>query len=118
MPQFPTCKITVLKTLYHEDLAEQYRRPDVRQGPCHFFQVGQEFTVNYLTERPQGFGCDWAWDDIHKILMILMTRGNFGTWMKNENLFITCCTDGVRPVVFKIERITEPAKSAGEPAFA
>ena len=105
MPPFPTCKITVLKTLYHPDLAEEYRRPDVPKGLCPFFQVGDEFTVNYLAERPEAFKCDWAWDDIHKIIMILMTNGNFGTWMKNENNFITCCTDGVKPVVFKMERL-------------
>ena len=105
MNPFPTCKITVLKTLYHQDLVEEYRRPDIRKGPCPFFKVGDEFTVNYLTERPEGFQCDWAWHDIHKILMILMTKGNFGTWMKNENNFITCCTDGTKPVVFKVERL-------------
>lgn len=43
MSMFPTCKITVLKTLYHEDLAEAYRRPDVPKGPCPFFSEGQEF---------------------------------------------------------------------------
>jgi len=105
MSYFPTCKITILKTLYHQDLAEEYRRPDVHKGPCPFFKVGQEFTVNYLTERPVEFTCDWAWDDIHKVLMVLMLKGNYGTWMKNENMFITCCTDGTKPVVFKIERI-------------
>jgi len=106
MPPFPACKITVLKTLYDPDLAQEYRRSDVRQGPCTFFKVGDAFTVNYLAERPSEFQCDWAWDDIHKIIMILMTHGNFGTWMKNENNFITCCTDGIKPVIFKIERIT------------
>jgi len=35
---FPTCKITVLKTLYHPELAEQYRREDVHQGPCPYFK--------------------------------------------------------------------------------
>ena len=64
-----------------------------------------EFIVDYLTERPENFGCDWAWDDIHKILMIFMTGGSFKNWMKDENQFITCCTDGIKPVVFKIERI-------------
>jgi len=107
MTQFPTCRITVLKTLYHEDLAEQYRRPDVHRGPCPFFTEGQEINVNYLTERPAEFECDWAWDDIHKILMVLMLNGNYGTWMKDENMFITCCTDGIKPVVFKIERLAE-----------
>ena len=105
MNPFPTCQITVLKTLYHPDLAEEYRRPDVHQGPCPFFQVGDQFTVEYLAERPEAFKCDWAWHDIHKIIMILMTKGNFSTWMKNENNFITCCTDGIKPVVFKIERL-------------
>ena len=47
MSPFPTCKITVLKTLYHQDLADEYRRPDIHQGPCPFFKSGDEFTVNY-----------------------------------------------------------------------
>jgi len=105
MNPFPTCKITVLKTLRFQDLEEEYRRPDIRKGPCSFFTVGDEFIVNYLAERPENFKCDWAWHDIHKIIMILMTNGNFSTWMKNENNFITCCTDGTKPVIFKVERL-------------
>ena len=26
-------------------------------------------------------------------------------WMKEENTMVTCCSDGTRPVIFKIERI-------------
>lgn len=26
-------------------------------------------------------------------------------WMKDERVMIACCSDGTRPVVFKIERI-------------
>ena len=26
-------------------------------------------------------------------------------WMKEEKTMITCCSDGTRPVIFKIERI-------------
>ena len=63
MSTFPTCKITVLKTLYHEDLSKEYRHPHVDHGSCKFFKVGDEFIVNYLSERPANFGCDWAWDD-------------------------------------------------------
>ena len=29
------------------------------------------------------------------------------SWMKEENTMITCCNDGPRPVIFKIERIDE-----------
>jgi uncharacterized repeat protein (TIGR04076 family) len=107
MPRFPTCKITVLKTLYDEALAEAYRRPDVHRGPCPFFSVGDEFVVDYLVQRPEGFECDWAWDDIHKVLMVLMLNGDYGTWMKDPNTFVTCCTDGVKPVVFKVERVLD-----------
>jgi uncharacterized repeat protein (TIGR04076 family) len=107
MPRFPSCKITVLKTLYHQNLAEEYRRPDVPKGPCPFFTEGQEFLVKYLTERPADFTCDWAWDDIHKVLMVLMLKGDYSTWMKDGNMFITCCTDGIKPVVFKKERNEE-----------
>ena len=109
MPRFPTCRITVLKTLYHADLAEEYRRPDIRQGPCPFFEVGQTFDVQYLAERPAEFTCDWAWDDLHKVIFAMMVGGNWGTWMKDPDTFITCCTDGVKPVVFKVERLTDPA---------
>ena len=42
---------------------------------------------------------------VNKIIMILMTKGNFSTWMKDGGTFITCCTDGSKPVVLKIERI-------------
>jgi len=105
MPPFPTCKITVLKTLYHADLDAEYRRADVHHGPCHLFKEGQKFLVEYLGRRPEGFDCEWAWNDIHKIIFSFITNGNFGTWMKNPDNFITCCTDGVKPVVFKIERL-------------
>jgi len=107
MPRFPTCKITVLKTLYHQDLAEEYRHAHIHKGPCPFFKEGQEFIVNYMTEKPEGFDCDWAWNDIHKVLLALMLKGDFSTWMKNPNNFITCCTDGIKPVIFKIERLEQ-----------
>jgi uncharacterized repeat protein (TIGR04076 family) len=93
--------------MYNPEIAQEYRRPDVPKGPCPFFSAGQEFIVQYLAQQPEGFKCEWAWHDIHKVLLTLMLRGNFGTWMKDENMFITCCTDGVKPVIFKIERIED-----------
>lgn len=29
-------------------------------------------------------------------------------WMKEENTMIACCSDGTRPVIFKIERVDLP----------
>ncbi len=51
MSRFPTCKINVPKTLYHQDLVEAYRRPDVHED----FKVGDEFTAKYIVQRPEGF---------------------------------------------------------------
>jgi uncharacterized repeat protein (TIGR04076 family) len=99
------CKITVLKLLYNADLAETYRRPDIHEGPCPYYTEGQEFIVQHLGERPPDFFCDWAWNDIHKILFAMQLGGDFSNWMKDRNTFITCCTDGIKPVVFKLERI-------------
>jgi len=106
MSPFPSVKLTVLKTMYNPELAETYRRPDVPKGPCPFFKEGQEFVVEYLAQKPEGFECEWAWDDLHKLILALMLKGNFGTWMKDENTFIACCTDGIKPVVFKLERLS------------
>ena len=104
MQRFPTCKITVLKTLYHQDLAEEYRRPDVHKGPCPFFTEGQEFICKYVGTKPKDFGCDWAWNDIDKVVIAMMLNADFSTWMQDSSTFITCCTDGIKPVVFKLER--------------
>jgi uncharacterized repeat protein (TIGR04076 family) len=34
-----------------------------------------------------------------------MCGGNFDPWVKEKGTAIACCTDGYRPVVFKIEAI-------------
>ena len=102
------CKITVVKRSINQELIDEYLRKTGQDvGRCTAFEDGQEFTVEYLAERPEDFRCDWAWDDIHKVLLALMLKGDFSTWMKDGNTFITCCTDGIKPVVFKIERIDE-----------
>jgi len=47
--------------------------------------------------------CSWAWCDIHKYVVTLARGGNFlGV---KPGIFVTCCTDGFRPVFFKLKRI-------------
>jgi uncharacterized repeat protein (TIGR04076 family) len=46
-------------------------------------------------------------NDMEKILMTAWLEGKFDPWMINENEFITCCTYGLEPVVFKVERIMD-----------
>ncbi|MFQ5857467.1 MAG: TIGR04076 family protein [Anaerolineae bacterium] len=103
----PACKITVLKKLFNEDLADEYRRPEIHRGPCPHFTEGQEFVVEEIGERPEGFFCGWAWDDIQRLVLAMMVGGDFSQWMNDSNTFVACCTDGIKPVVFRLERVQE-----------
>jgi len=99
-PQFPSkhaVKITVLRKLYHKDLMELYTDSG-DWGVCSQFEEGQEFmvTADKPWEMPSGF-CGWAWADIQEKVWG-MARGG-------ANVFVTCCTDGYRPVLFKLEKV-------------
>ena len=73
----PSCKITVLRRMFNQDLANEYRRQDVATAPCPLFTEGQEFVVEHVgAPAPDGF-CDWAWNDIQKVLLAAMTGGDF-----------------------------------------
>lgn len=98
-------KITVLKKEVDDELATEYCQNDVTS--CPIFEVGQEFITGF--EKPDGF-CDWAWNDIFRFVTVFLAGGNFSSgnfegWMKDDKTMITCCTDAIRPVTFKIERI-------------
>lgn len=100
-------KITVLKKTWQEDLAEEYlANPTV--GPCSIFQEGQEFLVtkeNYLTMLDGKF-CSEAWSAIsHYVYAALQGGSVMHGWTRDEKVMITCCNDGTRPVIFKIERL-------------
>ena len=72
---------------------------------CTAFEDGQEFILEKDNKRPEGF-CPWAFHDIFKDAHILMFGGNFTPWTP-EGTQITCCSDGIRPVSFKLERMDE-----------
>jgi uncharacterized repeat protein (TIGR04076 family) len=99
-------RITVVKKTLNKDLARKYCARKV--GPCECFKVGDEFIAGL--EKPKGF-CDWAWNDISRSQVALLTGGSFSNlfpgWMKDGKTIITCCTDGIRPVIFKIETIAD-----------
>lgn len=98
------CKITVVKRTIHQDLADEYLS-DSREnfGPCQAYEDGQEFILESFPLKPEGF-CDWAWADIHRDVVAIMFDGSY-PWIKQSGTTITCCTDGLRPVIFKVERI-------------
>lgn len=101
------CKITVLKRNYDPQLAAEYcANPD--PGPCGVFREGQEFVLDmqtYFANGPQGF-CSEAWHAIaHYIYAALQGGSIMEGWTKDEKVMIACCNDGVRPVVFRLERL-------------
>ena len=87
------CKITVIKTfLYEEWCKEMGREPKL----CPELKEGQEFIVSNSGKIPKGI-CQVAWADI-RFNIYLVHEGFF-------NSMIVCCSDSVRPVYFKLERI-------------
>lgn len=88
------CKITVLKKTYNREFDVLFRHGN--GGPCPEFQEGQEFTLTEPWSAPPGF-CQWAWADLRTYIM-----GVINGW---DYTMVGCCTDGYRPVFFKIEAI-------------
>ena len=102
-------RITVLKKTFNTEFVEAYTEEGAFRpsGCCHDFDEGQEFISD--GHMPEGFS-DWAWTDIQKYVVTLARGGNFlGV---KPGLFVTCCTDGFRPVFYKLERIEEGGSSA------
>ncbi len=96
-------KITVLKRMLNPEIVAEYIAVNA-MGPCGLFEDGQEF-IQDDWRPPEGF-CPWAWSDIHKEIM-MVRRGGSQSQSMPEGTAIACCTDGFKPVVFKIERIEE-----------
>lgn len=99
-------KITVLKRTLHEDLVEAYKSKEaIKQtgaGLCPLFQEGQEFIVDSPWKAPESF-CPWAWADFRQFVLSFFIGSEPAT-SKPSDVFIACCTDGFRPVIFKLER--------------
>lgn len=101
-------KITVLKrvdpSIIFDGDVPTIPGTDKKFGICSAFEEGQEFVVELNGQKPEGF-CIWAWNDLFKDISILHFGGNF-PWAE-EGKMITCCTDGIRPVSFLLERVNQ-----------
>ena len=102
-------KITVLKrvepkTLYGDSIPVNTETGEPHVA-CPMLQEEQEFTMEHNVRMPEGF-CANAWQDIREYVSVLHFGGTFYPWLK-ENEMIRCCTDGLRPVIFRIERLEE-----------
>jgi uncharacterized repeat protein (TIGR04076 family) len=98
------CRITVLERTMNAALAEEYcAHQPVRL--CPLFSEGQEFLLD-RPDAPEGF-CGDAWNCLRTYVFAFIGGGRdfYGGWMKDPDTMVACCNDGVRPVVFLLERV-------------
>ena len=100
-------KVTVLKKLdmrkiHEEEGGEDPGAADWLEPVCPGFKEGQEFIIN-SAGYPEGF-CQAAFVDIFRYVHGLRSGANYH-WMKKPGTVVACCSDGLRPVVFKLERL-------------
>lgn len=102
-------KITVLKREYYQDLADKYLL-DPHFGKCDKFYEGQEFIVglqDYFDMMRCQF-CSEAWDALSRYIYTALQGGTpMADWSNDDNIMVVCCPDGVRPVIFKLERFED-----------
>ena len=70
---------------------------------------GQVFYADYA--KPDGF-CDEAWKAIYQYVFALAHGSGqfyYGDWIEKPGVAICSCNDGLRPVIFKVERTDEEA---------
>ena len=99
-------KITVMKTVCHEDLIEEFENP--LEQPCEM-TVGEVFiadgwpnlTVSVTARK----------DSMSPFVMTLAYGGEdiYSGWMKNKKSAMISCNDGFRPVTFLLETLEEEA---------
>ena len=94
-------KITVIKMLGTKELWGDEAPKSGAEDICPRFKLGQIFITEGLN-IPQGWPCSWAWHDIFKEVLHLSLGGEF--FVEPGNLIVACCTDGMRPVFYKLER--------------
>ncbi len=96
-------KITVVKTLSMKDVFGS-SSPKIAAGTevvCPRLKEGETF-VSQKGMCPQGL-CGRAFADIQRDISHIRFGGSY-PWLQEEGVAYSCCTDGLRPVVFRLER--------------
>lgn len=97
-------KITVLKRFSPSEVFKKSPvTPATPLEECELFRDGQEFIVNEDLRMPEGF-CTSAWVSIYSNIRLLGFGGDL-PWFKEKGVAVNCCIDGLRPVIFRLERI-------------
>lgn len=107
-------KITVVKKLKTEDiflclcyLCVVLPKISEEASCCERFEEGDTFISEDVNMgMPEGWPCPWAYNDIYRGLVVLQYGGDFrSVGIKEKGLVYLACTDGLRPVIFKLERL-------------
>jgi len=102
MVELHKVKITVLKRFHPSEVFEKSPATSHAVEACGLFRDSQEFIVEDL-RMPEGF-CTSAWVSMYSNIRLLSFGGDL-PWIKEKGVAVNCCTDGLRPVIFKLERI-------------
>jgi uncharacterized repeat protein (TIGR04076 family) len=95
-------KISVLRRFEPSEVFKELPVTPVGDLPaCEYFEDGQEFIIEG-NEMPEGF-CSAAWKAINPSVKTLLDGGDYH-WIEEKGVLVTCCLDGLRPVIFKLER--------------
>lgn len=103
-------KITILKTTFDKELAEEYGAEGL--GACPMHKAGEVYMADYA--KPENF-CDEAWKAIYQYVFALAHgAGNevfyYGDWIRKPGVAVCSCNDGLRPVIFKLEATNEKSE--------
>ena len=100
----PKIKITVLKVFQPEEVFKE--NPPMRMlnpGPCSVNKEGESWIVEGFNQ-PEGI-CGHAWGSIWPYFMMLKNGGEFPSFYDEPGVAAITCPDGLRPVLFRVERI-------------
>ena len=121
-------RLTVIDKKVYPELQAAYCA-DPNAGPCPCYHVGDTFlfarygaaddfwhgglhTLCQTAQTADGTAggevphCSEAWDAISRYIYAGLQGGSLMRgWMREENTMIACCSDGTRPVIFRIERL-------------
>lgn len=126
------CKVTVLDTKCFEEYQNEYLA-DPKSGPCPCYHAGDEYIFDRTPDKDDFWHmglntlvksngdpdttaggekmpfCAEAWDAVSRYIYTALQGGSIMQgWTNDERMMISCCNDGTRPVIFKIERIDIP----------
>jgi len=98
-------KITVVKNFSPEEVfGEKFHKPSGKEITKCWLKEGESF-ISENGNMPEDF-CHHAWFGMYPKITFIRFGGKFEDWTE-EGTDYSACPDGIRPVVFKLEKMSE-----------